>query len=257
MHVNREMGSFVERNRNLYGGQLGYGVVPGPLSGTTTATDALILIYNSAMADSVPAKTPMKSDSGLTYPVLLSRKRPREAAINNHPLLSFPPNVQNRQSKNRCGSFTFIGEDISLQIQQQQLEIDRFITEHVRLMLTCTDAQWNLITEIQWFLSLMNAWWRDGIVVVRQAEKVRMEIEREKKEAFQKDNCCSGGKHREETASKRRKNWEDWEIELGAGRKLLRNTKKNVIEKTRMEERKKRVAGEWKGGCRSWQELKN
>lgn len=129
---NREMGSFVEGNGNLYAGHMGgYRGVPGPLSGTTTATDALIPMYGSAMADSVPAKTPIKSDSGLSYAIPASRKRSREAVISHHPMLSFQPNLRNQQqTDNRCGSFTFMGEDISYQIQQQQLEIDNFIAEH-------------------------------------------------------------------------------------------------------------------------------
>lgn len=133
---NRETVCLVEGTGNLYPGQMGYRVVPGPLSGTTTATDALIPMYGSAMADSVAVKTPMKSDSGLTYAIPASRKRAREAVISNHhPLMSFPPSLPNQQqTDNRCGSFTFLGEDISYQIQQQQLEIDSFITEHVSLI---------------------------------------------------------------------------------------------------------------------------
>lgn len=130
------MVSLVEGTGNLYPGQMGYRVVPGPLSGTTTATDALIPMYGSAMADSVAVKVPMKSDSGLTYAIPASRKRSREAVISNHhPLMSFPPSLPNQQqTDNRCGSFTFFGQDISYQIQQQQLEMDNFITEHVSLI---------------------------------------------------------------------------------------------------------------------------
>lgn len=119
-------------NVNMYGTPLGYGMVT-PLSGTTTATENIVPMYNSATTDSIPAKTaPMKSESGLSYAV--SRKRSSDAM---NPLLSsFPGVVQNQNANYRCGSFTFLGEDISFQIQQQQLEIDRFIaqqTEKVRM----------------------------------------------------------------------------------------------------------------------------
>ncbi|XP_047335104.1 probable BOI-related E3 ubiquitin-protein ligase 3 [Impatiens glandulifera] len=98
---------------------IGYGA-PAPLSGITT--DNLHPIYNSVIADSLP---PVTSDSGLTYNHLPgSRKRSRDSV---NPLIgySFQPN-----NNNRCGSFTFLGEDISLQIQQQQLEIEHFISQH-------------------------------------------------------------------------------------------------------------------------------
>ncbi|KAL2475903.1 putative BOI-related E3 ubiquitin-protein ligase 3 [Abeliophyllum distichum] len=128
---NREMAmDGIEGNGNMYSTTpLGYGMV-APLSGTTTATETVLPIYGSAISDSAPAKTgTMKSDSGLTYAVPVSRKRSRDAI---NPLLSSYPSVcQNQNANNRCGSFTFLGEDISFQIQQQQTEIDRFIAQHM------------------------------------------------------------------------------------------------------------------------------
>lgn len=113
----------IQGNGNLYGASfIGYGTVP--LSGNTTA-EALFPMYCSSAIDSFPPKNAMKSDSGLTYGFPPSRKRSREEA---NPLISCPP-FQN--ASNRCGSFSFLGEDISLQIQQQQLEVDRFIAQHV------------------------------------------------------------------------------------------------------------------------------
>lgn len=102
---------------------IGYGAPP--LSGITT--DTLHPIYNSVIADSLPpVNAAMTSDSGLTYNHLSgSRKRSRDSI---NPMLSFPG--CSYQQNNCCGSFTFLGEDISLQIQQQQLEIEQFITQH-------------------------------------------------------------------------------------------------------------------------------
>ncbi|KAG8386609.1 hypothetical protein BUALT_Bualt03G0166300 [Buddleja alternifolia] len=111
---------------NVYGAPIGYGVV-APSSGTTTAT---VPMYGSAITDTFPTKSAaIKSDSGLTYAVPLSRKRSRDAI--NNPLLSSL--IQNQSANNnnhsRCGSnFTFLGEDMSFHFQQQQLE-----TEKVRL----------------------------------------------------------------------------------------------------------------------------
>ncbi|CAK9165677.1 unnamed protein product [Ilex paraguariensis] len=113
---NREMMNGFGANENTYGSPIGFGVPP--------LSETLQPMYGSIIADLVPAKT---ADSGLTYNLPVPRKRPRDSI---NPLLSFP-NVQNQNLANRRGSFTFLGEDISLQIQQQQLDIDRFITRHM------------------------------------------------------------------------------------------------------------------------------
>lgn len=119
----------VEGHGNVFGVPMGYGVM-APSSGTTTATETGVPMYGSATAGAIPVKTAaMKSESGLTY-APVSRKRSREPT--NSLLSSFPSAVQNQIVNNRCGSFNFLGEDISLQIHQQQLEIDRFIAQHVR-----------------------------------------------------------------------------------------------------------------------------
>lgn len=114
------------------GGPMGY----GPLSGTTTTTDTSLIppMHGTTVADSIPVKTPMKSDSGLTYSIPVSRKRSRDnnAGIPDHRLLAFPQNHQQNSGSNCGGSFTFLGQDMSFHIQQQQFEIDRFISQHVR-----------------------------------------------------------------------------------------------------------------------------
>ncbi|KAI3466335.1 hypothetical protein Pfo_022998 [Paulownia fortunei] len=125
---NREMVmNGVEGGGNAFSAPMGYGLVT-PLSGTTTATETMVPLYGSATTGTLPVKTAaMKSESGLTY-VPVSRKRSREA--DNSLLSSIPSVVQNQSVNNHCGTFTFLGEDISFQIQQQQLEIDRFMAQH-------------------------------------------------------------------------------------------------------------------------------
>ncbi|KAK1387888.1 TTF-type domain-containing protein [Heracleum sosnowskyi] len=109
-------------NANVYGAPVGYGGVP-LTSGTTT--ESFIPVYGSGITDSFPVKShcAMKADSGLTCNFPVSRKRTRDEM--NHPML----HLQNNQSLN-----TFLGEDVSLQIQHQQLEMDHFIGQHTEKM---------------------------------------------------------------------------------------------------------------------------
>lgn len=118
----------VEGIGNAYAAPAGFGMLP-PLSGTTTATETIVPMYCSVITETVLAKTSaMKSDSGLTYAVPVSRKRSRDAV---NPLASaLPTGVHHPTAVNRRGSFTFLGEDFSSHFQQQQLEIDRFIAQH-------------------------------------------------------------------------------------------------------------------------------
>lgn len=107
---------------------LGYGMAH-PLSATTAA------MYCSGFTDSInhfPSNTaPLKAESGLTCSLPVSRKRARDSSEINT-LLSFvnSHNNMNRNQMEHCGSYTFLGEDISLQIQQQQLEIDQYVAHH-------------------------------------------------------------------------------------------------------------------------------
>lgn len=128
---------------DVYGGGtgIGYGVA-APMSGTTTAEETL----PPPMYGSIP----VKADSGLSYGVPVAaatRKRSREDDINA--LLSFAAlqNQNQNQNQNRnhssssaaalaaSGSLTFLNEDTMFQIQQQQLETENFITQHVRIMI--------------------------------------------------------------------------------------------------------------------------
>lgn len=68
-----------------------------------------------------------KADSGLTYtiPVPDQRKRPRDS-FNDFNALPI------RQKTNKVSGLpSFLDQDIILQIYQQQLEIDRFLAQHV------------------------------------------------------------------------------------------------------------------------------
>ncbi|KAI3408732.1 uncharacterized protein J3R85_020128 [Psidium guajava] len=100
-----------------------------PLSGTTTATDSLPLLQQrgSLISDSLPPKAVMKpSDSGLTYNLpSVPRKRGRDSI---NPVLSY--GMSSPDDKTRA-CFSFLGEDVSMQVQQQQLDIDRLISHHM------------------------------------------------------------------------------------------------------------------------------
>lgn len=96
-----------------------YGIAPLPM----------IPMYGAGMTDSFPTPA-FKADSGLTSS--LPRKRPRhDAHVSSFtPPFSLPnaPIV----NQNEHGTFAFFGEDIASHIYQQQLEIDRFVSHHVR-----------------------------------------------------------------------------------------------------------------------------
>ncbi|KAL8208984.1 hypothetical protein R6Q57_008396 [Mikania cordata] len=72
----------------------------------------LSAMYGSGFSDSIPSIA--AAESGLTCNLPVSRKRSRDINMNRNPI----------------GAYTFLGEDISLQIQHQQLEIDQFIAHH-------------------------------------------------------------------------------------------------------------------------------
>ncbi|XP_058722771.1 probable BOI-related E3 ubiquitin-protein ligase 3 [Vicia villosa] len=138
--TNREMMNPVETNVNNIYNNMGYSYssVPPPSSIKTAATEALILPpYNSITADSLPQKTAMNSDSGLTYNVPL-RKRSRDSRDYsnsiNYPFQNSylaPSTVPQNNKSCASSSFSFLGEDISLQIQRQQLDIDQLIAQQM------------------------------------------------------------------------------------------------------------------------------
>ncbi|WJX68237.1 RING-type E3 ubiquitin transferase [Trifolium repens] len=136
--TNREMMNPIETNIYNNISQMGYSSIP-PSSIKTNATETLILPpYNSITTDSLPQKTAMNSDSGLTYNVPL-RKRSRDSRdYSNSINFPFPnsylsPTTQQNNNNKSCASssFSFLGEDISLQIQRQQLDIDQLIAQQM------------------------------------------------------------------------------------------------------------------------------
>ncbi|KAK9077650.1 hypothetical protein SSX86_005987 [Deinandra increscens subsp. villosa] len=89
--------------------RLGYRTPP-PLS----AAETLLPMYSSAFTN----PDPLKAESDLT-----SRKRSRDSS----PAYLFSNNAK---TINRNNAFTFLGEDISLQMQRQQFEIDQYVARH-------------------------------------------------------------------------------------------------------------------------------
>ncbi|CAI9295327.1 unnamed protein product [Lactuca saligna] len=119
----------IDNQGNGINGPLGYGIGGHPFPTTTTA------MFCSGFTDSMnplPANTAnLKSESGLTCSLpVISRKRARDSSDINTLLSFVNSHNMNRNQMESCGAYTFLGEDISLQIQQQQLEIDQFIAHH-------------------------------------------------------------------------------------------------------------------------------
>ncbi|KAD6453939.1 hypothetical protein R6Q59_015702 [Mikania micrantha] len=93
-----------------------------PLSGTTTA-ETLPPMYSSAF--SIPDL--VKADSELTYNLPVSRKRSRYCSS----ICAFSGDEYSYWNQiDHCDTFTFLGDDISSQIQQQEFEIDQFVARH-------------------------------------------------------------------------------------------------------------------------------
>ncbi|KAF8025754.1 hypothetical protein BT93_F2554 [Corymbia citriodora subsp. variegata] len=148
----------VEANASMYGSQPVYGV---PLSGTSTTADSLLFpLYNNhnlgahvsaarALDESLHLKTtaaPLKSESGITYinnnaalPSLSSssRKRPRDSSQ----ALSFSTTEIQPDGRSSCGRFAFLGEDVSLHVHHQFLDIDHLISQHMEKLRAEMDEQ--------------------------------------------------------------------------------------------------------------------
>lgn len=105
-----------------------------PISTTTTAMYCSGNNFTDSF-NNFPANTqPIKAESGLTCSLPVSRKRPRDSSDYNtlNSFVNTHHHQQNMiQNHNQIGAYTFLGEDISFQIQQQQLEIDQFVAHQV------------------------------------------------------------------------------------------------------------------------------
>ncbi|KAI3804703.1 hypothetical protein L1987_26446 [Smallanthus sonchifolius] len=129
-------------------------------------------MYVSGRTDSFPVPD-FKPVSGLTSTLPISRKRLRDSSSFN-PQFSVlnTPNV-NLNNGHWFGEFTFLGEDVSLQIYQQQLEIDRLIAHHVR-------NSSSLSTVLYFYECVLEMNFQ--ICYELQMEKVRSEIEEMRKQ---------------------------------------------------------------------------
>ncbi|KAK8653495.1 hypothetical protein V6N13_127491 [Hibiscus sabdariffa] len=112
----------IEASGKLYSAKMGYGV--------PTTTEGLLPLYNSLVNNQKGVGTTMDSESSLTYKnvPLLPKKRSRDSI---NPIPSFSSPVQQQQSHRNtnnkaCSSLLFLGHDISVHMEQQQLGIDRF-----------------------------------------------------------------------------------------------------------------------------------
>ncbi|CAI9755066.1 unnamed protein product [Fraxinus pennsylvanica] len=103
-------------NGNMCSIPIGYGIM-APLLGTVMATETVVPVYQSVINESIP----------------VSRKRSRDDLLSPFPIVVQNQN-QNQKQNGSCASCTFLGEDISFQIQQQSLEIDRLISQHTEIV---------------------------------------------------------------------------------------------------------------------------
>ncbi|KAI3810114.1 hypothetical protein L1987_19723 [Smallanthus sonchifolius] len=112
-------------NKNVYENELKFGYGMNHMD-----TGVLPMYVPSVLTDPIPP-----ADSGLTS-LPISRKRSREFCSFDPSVLSFPNGqfVDQNELNNHNGIFTFLGNDISMQICQQQLEIDRFVAQHTENM---------------------------------------------------------------------------------------------------------------------------
>ncbi|KAI3703735.1 hypothetical protein L1987_73929 [Smallanthus sonchifolius] len=100
--------------------------------------EKILPVYGFGMPDPFPAPA-FKAESGLTSNLPISRKRLRDSSSFNQPF-SLPnapiANLNQQQFGAYAHAFEFLTDGISLQMYQQQLEIDRFISHHTEKVRT-------------------------------------------------------------------------------------------------------------------------
>lgn len=109
--------------------QMGSGAIYNP----TMVENFLPYNHQSMVCDSIQGKTSMKAESGLTYNLpVASRKRARDSMINNQINSSVIATTQKNNNNNLYDFSSVIAdENLSLQLHQQQLEMDLIIAQHV------------------------------------------------------------------------------------------------------------------------------
>lgn len=172
---------------------------------------------------SFPLKAEVKADSGLTYAnnFQVSRKRIRESI---NPMMTWPSSqIQNGNRVN--GSFTYLGEDISLTVQQQHLETNQLIAQHMEKLrveigerrkrhcrrivaaieqgiankLKAKDSEIERIWKLNWeleekvkSLTVEGQIWRD-LATTKEAQAESLRANLDEVHVFQAWNACRGG----------------------------------------------------------------
>lgn len=130
--TSREIMNPIEGNAGMYNYQMQYAA---PFT-AAAAVESLIPLYgyvNGAESIAPHKAAAIKSESTLTTynnNIPVCRKRPRDQSINP---LCFPPSppIAATKASAAAAPFSFLGHDISLQIQQQQLDTDRLVSHHM------------------------------------------------------------------------------------------------------------------------------
>ncbi|KAL6314988.1 hypothetical protein AAG906_029211 [Vitis piasezkii] len=208
-HINLFPSQFIPNKRQVMGSLDGNGVVYGSQVGQRglVSENLMVPFYSSAFADPAPAK----ADSGLTYNLPVARKRARDESV----MMSFP------------GNFSFLGQDISLQIQQQQLEIDRFISQHMeRVRLEIEERRKRHSRRI--------------IAAVEAALMKRLKAKEEEIENIGKLNWAL--EERVKSLCEENQIWRDLAQTNEANANALRNNLEQVLSQVKTEQRQSRIS---------------
>ncbi|KAF3450149.1 hypothetical protein FNV43_RR06229 [Rhamnella rubrinervis] len=129
--ANRDFMKFNQENGNIFVTEMDSTLPLAP-----TMAETLLPPYQSPVCDAKASLNNNKADSGLTYNIPTTRKRPRESIMDHE----FNANFIVPQ-KSKHGVYAFLDRDIVSQIHQQQSEIDRFIAHHTETVRLELDEQ--------------------------------------------------------------------------------------------------------------------